>query len=108
MAIFTLPVGSSPDKTYRLELEDVTYSFRFRWNSYDESWQCYVGIAGENPSTKFKIVNGWDLLAQYKHLDGVPKGVLNCVDTQRLIARVGKDNFGNSDGDRFKLFYLES
>lgn len=108
MAIFSLPIGDTVDTTYRLELQEVTYAFRFRWNDYDESWHCYVGLAGQDPVAKFKVNNGFNMLEQYDHLDAVPKGGLYCFDIITLYARPTKDDIGNDPGDRFNILYVES
>lgn len=107
MATYALPFGDSADSTYRLTLGEETYLFRFRWSTYDESWQCYIGGVGLDFSVRFKITSGFDLIAQYQHIDNVPKGQLYCLDVVKGFGRVDRDSVGNDDGDRFQLIFVE-
>lgn len=103
MAMFSLPCGKSLDRTYRIELEGETYDFRIRWNSYTETWMCYIGVTGEDPVVSFMLSVGIDLLAPYNYMDGIPKGKLYVRDIVKNFGRVDKD-FGQNK--RFRLIYL--
>ena len=99
---YLLPIGDSYDDTYRIEIKDQTYDFRFRWNSYDESWECYVGYEGEEPAKKFKVTNGVNLLTPYYAIDGVPPCSMVVIDEYMLGHRVTLD-IGQDESNRFKI-----
>lgn len=103
MAMFSLPCGKSLDSTYRISLEGQTYDFRIRWNSYTETWMCYVGVTGEDPSVSFMLCVGIDLLEPFTYLDGVPKGSLYVRDIIKNYGRIDKELGQNK---RFRLIYL--
>lgn len=104
MAMFSIPCGKTVDTTYRVELEGQAYDFRIRWNSYCESWQCYLGLTGEDPLISFMLTAGQDLLEPYKYIPDLPKGYLCVRDIIKDYGRVDKDNFGVNK--RFRLIYL--
>ena len=106
MSLYTLPIGDTTDSSYRIELDNITYTFRFRWNTYDESWQCYLGLAGQDPSIKLKVTNGFDLLEQFRYLDGVPNVLMYCSDWITTSARPTKDEIGTDAGDQFGVVVL--
>lgn len=96
--------NSYTDQRHRVQLGDNTYSFRYRWNSLEEAWYCYVGLLGEDPKVKFKIVNGIDLLAPYKAYEEIPKGSLYLEDIEFFWGRPSLAET-NQDG-RFSLVYF--
>ena len=108
MTLYTLASGNGRDSLETdiirtVELDNITYDMRFRWNTRDESWTIICSKAGGNPifSTKAKtnsIIN--DI---YKHREDCPQGELVIIDLAESGGRVDFDNF-NITG-RFKLFY---
>lgn len=106
MATYLLPIGDTVDSNYRVEIEGSIYSFRFRWNAYDESWKCYLGLIGNDPVTSFKMTVGSDLLTPYRHMDEVPNAALVVIDTIKNSGRVDKDNVGTEAGDRYKVLLV--
>lgn len=64
-----------------LDLEDVSYLLRFRWNSAAEAW--FVGIFDETGEVPImgavKIVANFPLFAH--RTDRTPPGALVCVDS---------------------------
>lgn len=102
---FVLPISSDPDNIQRIQLSTTTYDFRFRWNSYEECWYCYIGLNGADPKVHFKLVVGMDLLEQYNGYQEVPDGLMYLVDVDQKWGRPGRDNVGI--GKRFQLFYAE-
>lgn len=95
-----------PDQTYTVTLDGVDYDIRLRWNTRDESWQCQLGLSGDNPTITFKITNGLDLLLPYKHLETVPDGQLYLVDTVKMNGRPGFTTTGLDK--RFALVYIDA
>lgn len=101
---FFLPINAEPDTVQRVQLGTETYDFRFRWNTYEEAWYCYLGLNGGDPKVQFKMVVMMDLLAPVKAYEEVPSGRLFFVDTEQDFGRPGFDNVGIDK--RFRLFYL--
>ena len=102
---FLLPVLEKEyDQSSNLQIADQTYTFRYKYNATEDAWYCYIGLVGETPKVKFKLVNGVDLLAPWQAYDEVPKGVLFIIDQDAEYGRAGKDNF-YTDGRFFLLFF---
>lgn len=106
MSVWTLKCGEDVDVTYTIVLEGLTYDFRIKWIDRDESWECYVGLTGQDPSASFKITNGFNLLKPYHYKTGVPPGSLFATDLVSIFGRVDFDNFGIDK--RFRLVYFDS
>lgn len=102
---FTLPIGETEDSINRTSLDGITYDFRTRYNSLSGCWYLYVGLTGEDPAVKLKIVNGGELLAPYKAIEGVPQGRLYVSDIDDDFGRPDRDNTGQDK--RFELLYFE-
>lgn len=106
MAIWSLKCGDFPDQTYSVTLDSVDYDIRVRWNSRDESWQCTLGLSGQDPSITFKITNGIDLLIPYKYKEEVPDGKLFMAD---MVKENGRPTFDDTGVDkRFQLIYIDA
>ena len=104
MANFFLPIDDNPDNTQRIQLEDDTYDFRFRWNSREEAWYCYLGLTGGTPRVKFKMVVGMDLLNAYRAYEDIPSGALYMIDLDQIYGRPGRNNVGQAS--RFRILYI--
>lgn len=102
---FYIPIGSSADTTQRVQIKTETYDFRFRWNTLEEAWYCYLGLNGAEPKVKFKLVAGTDLLAPHRAYDETPNGFLLLVDDEKRVGRAGRDNIGQDT--RFKVMYID-
>lgn len=96
--------GEYLDQRHRVQLGDNTYSFRYRWNSFEKSWYCYVGLLGEDPKVKFKLVNGLDLLAPYKAYEEIPQGGLYVLDEDFVWGRPTENETYQTG--RFNLIYF--
>lgn len=102
MATYTLPIGESYDDSYRIQIDDQSYTFRFRWNESDESWQCYIGLLGEDYAIKFKVSTTIDLLQGYRTREGVPDCSMVAYDDHFLVGRMSLDA-GQRPENRFKV-----
>lgn len=91
------------DQSVNLQLGDATYTFRFKYNQTEDAWYLYLGLIGDTPRVKFKIVNGFNLLKPWQAYEDVPKGSLLVVDNDLVYGRPGKETF-HSDG-RFYLSF---
>lgn len=106
MAVWTLKCGDLPDQTYSVILDSVDYDLRIRWNNRDESWQCIIGLSGEEPSATFKMMNGIDLLLPYKYLEEIPDGALYMGD---LVKDTGRPTYEETGIDRrFQIIYVDA
>lgn len=108
MSIYQIPFGSVPDLRTTQTFENQTsYDIRVRWNTREEAWYCYIGYAGKDPVCKFKLTTGTNnLIKQYKHLDGCPKGKLVIWDAIKTYGRPDYDSVGVDQ--RFQLIYIET
>ena len=102
---FIIPVDGSADNIQRIQIGTETYDFRFRWNSTECAWYCYLGLNGDDPKVKFKLVVGMDLLEQYVAYAEVPPGILYVIDIEEETGRVTRNGFGIDK--RFQLFYAD-
>lgn len=105
MAIL-IPVNNNTDRTITVSLGNEDYDIRTRWNTFDESWYMYVGLAARDPVVKVKLLGGIDLLRPYQHKDGIPEGVLTLVDTDSIYGRPTQQEFGFDK--RYRLYLLEA
>ena len=106
MAMWSLKCGDFPDQTYSVTLDSVDYDIRLRWNNRDESWQCIIGLSGEDPSATFKMTNGRDLLEPYKHMEEIPDGQLYMFD---MVKATGRPTYDETGIDRrFQLLYIDA
>ena len=110
--IAKLPVLQSVyDQSFNVQISDQTYTFRFRYNQTEKdsndngAWYCYLGLLGEDPKVKFKLVVGMDLLAPWRGYEEIPFGVLYVYDKDLTYGRPGKNNF-YTDG-RFPVIYAD-
>lgn len=94
------------DQRTRVQIGSQYYSFRYRYNSLEDAWYCYVGLLGQTPKVKFKIVNGVNLLKPYSAYDEVPSGLLYVVDMDQDWGRPSKE--GTFKEGRFFLLYFTS
>lgn len=106
---FILPMlessdGQYTDQRHRVQLGGNTYSFRYRWNSLEKAWYCYIGLLGEDPKVKFKLVNGLDLLAPYKAYEEIPQGSLYVWDEDFVWGRPTETETFQTG--RFSLIYF--
>lgn len=101
---FTLPIGETGDSINRISLDGTTYDIRTRFNSLSGCWYAYIGLSGQDPVLKTKLVVGWELLAPYQATVGVPQGSLYVFDNDEGIGRPDRDDI-EQDG-RFELIYL--
>lgn len=101
-----IPNNGDIDEVLTVQIKRNTYDFRFRWNSLEGAWYMYVGLNGNTPKVKFKIVGGYDLLAPFSAYDEVPSGSLFLLDMDSLYGRPSRDNFLPTE--RFRLYYIES
>jgi hypothetical protein len=102
--IYEFIFSDDPDIRLTNTFDDISYDFRIRWNTREDSWYCYVGFAGVDPVAKFKLTVGFkDLLKPYKHLSGCPQGNLFILDTINNFGRPTYDDTGTEK--RYRLFY---
>ena len=101
-----IPFGNTADSVLRVNLEGQAYDIRYRWNNLSECWYMYLGFSGEEPIFKTKLLAGFNLLAPYRAIRGVPKGALYVIDTLKEYGRPGRDNIGIDE--RFKIVYIST
>lgn len=64
-----LPIADDSAFRYVIPLDGTSYSLRFRWNDYDQSWYFNVYSADLTTPlvTGIRLVYGIDLLQQFQH-----------------------------------------
>lgn len=100
----SIPFGNTADSVLRVNLEGRAYDIRYRWNNLSECWYIYLGFSGEEPIFKTKLLVGFNILAPYRAIPGVPKGALYLVDTLKEYGRPSKNDIGIDK--RFKIVYI--
>ena len=108
MTLYRLPTGKGVDSLdtdviRTLELDGVSYDFRFRWNTRDESWTIICSKSGGVTIFATKATVGRVINSAYKHREDCPQGDLMIIDMSDDFGRVDFDNFTLSG--RFRLFY---
>lgn len=111
MALYKLETGGgdgslATDITRVVELEDITYDLRFRWNTRDESWTVSCAKSGGDMIFRTKVRTNIIFNAMYKHRTDAPQGDFVIVDMSEADGRVGFESFNISG--RFRLFYNTS
>jgi hypothetical protein len=84
------------DYTQEVELDGISYRFRFNYNLRMDSWVMDIGEELQG----VRIVGGIDLIGQFHHLD-VPPGEIRTLDLDGLDRDPNKTTFG----DRVILVY---
>lgn len=97
MAFFIIPV---PTETIpfdsQVELDGTLFLLKFRYYFRDGFWRLTIVRAGAILISTVKIVNTFDLLAQYKHIEDLPKGKIIVSDQNLNRADPGSTNFGDN------------
>lgn len=101
---YYLPMNTEADQIHRVVLEQNVYYFRYRWNTIEKAWYCYVGKSPTAFAAKFKLRCGVNLLAPFSARDGIPKGRLMCWDTEKVFGRPTRDE--TFQEGRFRLWYF--
>jgi hypothetical protein len=90
----TIDVGDDEVIEQDVELDGIVYTFRFAWNTRDESWSLSVLLpSGEGLAMGRKVVLGVPLLRG--EIDSrLPPGMLVAVDTTEQSAEPGRYDLG--------------
>lgn len=82
-----LPLRNGP-RAYRMdvELDGVTYTLALRLNARDGLWRLDLSASGETLLAGLTLVNSPDLLAQFRHIPGLPPGPLQVLDRKGRFA----------------------
>lgn len=108
MTLYKLPTGKGvgsldTDVIRTIELEGISYDFRFRWNTRDESWTIICSKSGGNVIFSTKSTTSRVINSIYKHRTDAPQGDLIIGDITTENGRVDFDNF--TIAGRYRLFY---
>jgi len=82
MAVIQLKIRSDFDNyRYRVDLDNTTYVFSFKWNTRSERWQITIYASdGETVLISVPLTANADLLTRFRDKN-LPKGRLFCIDT---------------------------
>lgn len=108
MTIYKLPTAYGVDSldtdiVRTLTLDGVTYDFRFRWNTREESWTLICSTSGGSVIFSTQARTGRLLNSLYKHREDCPQGDLMIIDIGDEFERVDFDNF--TINGRYRLYY---
>ena len=106
--LYKLPTGKGvgsleTDIVRTIELDNISYDFRFRWNTRDERWMLYCSKSGGDTIFSTKITTMRILNSPYKYRKDCPQGDLIILDTSTDTGRVDFENFELYG--RYRLFY---
>lgn len=104
--MFYIPVPDGPDTIQTVTLDNIQYSMRFRYSTLSGLWMAYIGSVGKEYSCSVPMTVGFDILKSHNALDGVPKGRMYILDTEKGVGRVGRDDFFGTTS-RFRIVYVE-
>ena len=92
------------DFEYRVELDEETFTLRFRWNTRAATWFVDISDSDEEPIVMGRPLNlDTTLLRQFRHL-AVPGGDLMSYDSTKAKVRAGVTDLG----ERVLVLYLEA
>lgn len=105
MAVLQIPAdNSSANYSFRIDLENVTYTLGFHFNTRMNRWTMDIGDGAGNPVvTGIPLIGNSDLTGRYQAA-GLPPGRFFLVDTQGAAISPEFDDLGG----RVLLAYLES
>ena len=97
MAFFTIPIPTEIIPfDQQVELDGTLFLLQFRYFFRDDFWRVTISKAGVKILSSMKIVHTDDLLAQFRHLEDLPKGTIIVSDQNLGDADPGTTNFGDS------------
>ena len=100
-----MPVRSDlPAYKFQLDLEQILYTFTFRYNERMDRW--IMDIADENEDDLLLgtvVLTEWPLIQRFKD-DRLPPGEFMAIDESGEFKYPGREELGND----VKLFYIES
>lgn len=99
-----IPLSDDPDYIIAVDLDGVIYDMRFEWNSREKAWYMYMGLSGDDPVIKTKVVTGANLLKPFSYKEEIPDGILVMFDTVAKYGRVTRNDLGILN--RFTLIYM--
>ena len=97
MAFFIIPVPTEiiPFDS-QIELDGSLFLLKFRYYNRDDFWRMTIIKAGVVILSHVKLVHTNDLLAQYRHLEDLPQGIIIISDQNLADADPGATNFGDN------------
>ena len=100
-----LPVRSDfPSYTFQIDLEEVSFIFKFRFNERMQRWIMDINDADENPILSgVPVLTAIPLTDEYV-VDGLPPGRFIAINQTGTNANPLRDDLGND----VKLLYEES
>lgn len=97
--MFVVPTFQNTSSKYTIEAElnNEVFLLKFAWNTRASDW--YMSIYNDNGDlvlTDVKMVINYQLLRQYKAIEGIPKGdfILHDLEKDDVNSGVTFDNFG--------------
>lgn len=98
----TIPLRSTPSYTFLSSIENVTYSFKVRFNDREQSWRLDIRESNGTPIVQgLKLLPNQNLTRGYKD-SRLPSGNFYIIDS---FGKVTKPTF-ESLGDRHRLIYF--
>ena len=105
MVIIPTYQSTSARYSIEVELEDVTYTLDFHWNSRDSAWYMDIEYEDSIILAGIKLVPKYALLHQYAYLANLPDGeffIIDSDDDNPYAEDLTFDNFG----DRYLLLFI--
>jgi hypothetical protein len=103
--IVEIPVRSDlPFNRFRIDLESITYIFRFKYNSRFERWKLDVLSSDETVLFAGIPMQSQVLLNKQFKNDDMPPGLLTLLPVENTNQEMQKEEFGTT----FLLIYNES
>lgn len=98
-----------PDQTHQVILPDGVFIVRLRWNVRMTSWFLSLRNNRREPLVLgVRLALDTDILAQYAHVDGMPRGVLMAVSLEAGQERPPVNAIGRHElGRTVRLLYVD-
>jgi hypothetical protein len=71
--------------SFQVELDSVTYGFRFFWNERDPAWVFSItDVNGNELASGIKVAVSWPLAKRFSYNTALPPGLLVALDTSGM------------------------
>ncbi len=96
MAVFTLPTRQDlSNYEVEVDLDQVTYRLRFKFNSRDEAW--YMSVLDANGvilRAGIKLVSDWEILRLWRDTNVRPAGEIITLNLGEDLTKPGLEQLG--------------
>ena len=99
----TIPVRAVPEYSIDVELDARPFRLTFKWSFRGQFWTVdFLTRADVLIHGAIKVVPGYDILHNTRHIEAMPQGALTVIDTVKSTAAIVFADLG----ERLQLVYV--